>query len=130
MTERTKRSPRNSAEEAGAGHTFASFYAQTGTSSELTTANLHDEAMRQKVGTRAEVVGHHGDTTLTYLAKPRRHDDAGQAAAHSPRSLSRRTAASPGTWAAVRPRREESAAGLPLPRTPEQDSRLALTPAG
>lgn len=67
---------------SGLNATFASFYAQTGTSSELTPANLHDEATQQKVRTMEKAVVHYGDTTLTYLANLRRYDDAGQAAAY------------------------------------------------
>ncbi|MCD9877089.1 hypothetical protein [Streptomyces guryensis] len=64
------------------GHTFASFCTQTGTSSELTTANLHGEAVQQKVRTMEKAVVHHGDTTLTYLADLRCYDAAGHAAAY------------------------------------------------
>lgn len=67
---------------SGLNATFASFYAQTGTSSELTTANLHEETTQQKVRTMEKAVVHYGDTTLTYLANLRRYDDAGQAAAY------------------------------------------------
>ena len=65
---------------SGLNATFASFYAQTGTSSELTTQNLHDRATQEKVRTIEKSVVHYGDTTLTYLANLRRYDEAGRAA--------------------------------------------------
>ncbi|WP_307072089.1 substrate-binding and VWA domain-containing protein [Streptomyces canus] len=67
---------------SGLNATFASFYAQTGTSSELSTANLHDSATQQKVRTIEKSVVHYGDTTLTYLANLRRYDEVGQASAY------------------------------------------------
>jgi Ca-activated chloride channel homolog len=67
---------------SGLNATFASFYAQTGTSSELTTTNLRDRALQKKVARMEKSVVHYGDTTLTYLANLRRFDDAGQTAAY------------------------------------------------
>ncbi|MET9915259.1 substrate-binding domain-containing protein [Streptomyces sp. NPDC006476] len=67
---------------SGLNATFASFYAQTGTSSELTTTNLHDPTLQKKVARMETSVVHYGDTTLTYLANLRRFDDAGQASAY------------------------------------------------
>lgn len=67
---------------SGLNATFASFYAQTGTSSELTTTNLHDQALQKKIARMEKSVVHYGDTTLTYLANLRRFDDAGQASAY------------------------------------------------
>ncbi|MFF4361028.1 substrate-binding domain-containing protein [Streptomyces sp. NPDC001604] len=67
---------------SGLNATFASFYAQTGTSSELTTQSLHDQATQEKVRAIEKSVLHYGDTTLTYLANLRRYDEAGQAAAY------------------------------------------------
>jgi Uncharacterized protein containing a von Willebrand factor type A (vWA) domain len=67
---------------SGMNATFASFYTQTGTSSEMNTANLHDSANQKKAAQIEKSVVHYGDTTLTYLANLRRFDDAGQASAY------------------------------------------------
>ncbi|WP_322098273.1 substrate-binding and vWA domain-containing protein [Nakamurella alba] len=64
---------------SGLAATIGTFVAATGTSSDLTAADLADEKTREYARTVERSVVHYGDTTLTYLTNLQRADDAGAA---------------------------------------------------
>jgi Ca-activated chloride channel family protein len=64
---------------SGLAATVGTLVAATGTSSDLTLADLKDPAVREFAETVERSVIHYGDTTLTYLSNLQRADDAGAA---------------------------------------------------
>ena len=62
---------------SGLAATIGTFFAATGTSSDLTSDDLKDPKVRDFVADVEQSVVHYGDTTLTYLSNLQRADDAG-----------------------------------------------------
>ena len=64
---------------SGLNATIATYFAATGTSSDLTVANVEDEATTDFVSGVESAVVHYGDTTLTFLSNLLRADREGRA---------------------------------------------------
>ncbi|MFE4415267.1 substrate-binding domain-containing protein [Streptomyces sp. NPDC056821] len=84
---------------SGLNATIAAFYTQTGTTGELSPADLTDKTNQEKVRAIEKAAVHYGDTTLTFLANLRRYETPGRPPPTSTRSPWRRTASSPTTRA-------------------------------
>jgi Ca-activated chloride channel family protein len=63
---------------SGLNATIGTYFAATGTSSDLSTADIEDPKVQDYVRAVESAVVHYGDTTLTFLSNLQRADDRGQ----------------------------------------------------
>lgn len=117
---------------SGLNATMGTYVAATGTSSDLTVANLADPKVQFYAKAVEDSVVHYGDTTLTFLSNLQRADDRGQglgyisAVAVEEKSVwdydQENPSGDPATWAGTRVRRS------PWSRSTPRRGRCCRTP--
>jgi Ca-activated chloride channel family protein len=102
---------------SGLNATIGAYFAATGSTSDLTVADVESPGVQDFVHAVESSVVHYGDTTLTFLSNLQAADDRGQGSPTSPRSPSKRSRCGTTTRATPPATPQRSATTLrPAPR--------------